>query len=104
MGTNAFLLLTSPCVVICIRWHANAAMRKDELYKPGKERGERCQWQGNHHAYSPGAIEYVRLLRATVADPGDDAGRAVTARAAAAEAEGSEASRRSACLRNTGCA
>jgi hypothetical protein len=106
-----------------------AKSRDYQKSQEGKERGERCQWQGNHHAYSPDAvrflysnlrflvlyltlmapdpplqIEYVRLLRATVADPGDDAGRAVTARAAAAEAEGSEASRRSACLRNTGCA
>jgi len=48
--------------------------------------------------------EYVRFHCATTADPGDDAGRAGTARAPAAEAEGPEARQCSAHPRNTTCA
>lgn len=52
----------------------------------------------------PSQTEYVRFHRATTADPGDDAGRAGTARAPAAEAEGPEARKRSPHPRGTTCA
>jgi hypothetical protein len=106
-----------------------AKSRDYQKSQEGKERGERSRWWGNDYAHSPDAVrflysnfgflvlyltlmapdpplqtEYVRLHRATIADPGNDAGRAGTARAAAAEAEGPEVSRRGARPRNTSCA
>jgi hypothetical protein len=52
----------------------------------------------------PLQTKYVRLYSATIADPGDDAGRAGTARASAAEEEGPEAGRRSPHPRSASCA
>jgi hypothetical protein len=52
----------------------------------------------------PFQTEYVRLHRTTIADPGDDAGRAGTTRAATAKAEDPEAWGRSARPRDTSCA
>jgi hypothetical protein len=49
----------------------------------------------------PLQTEYDRLHRATIANPGDDAGRAGTTRAPAAAAEGPEARRRSPHPRST---
>lgn len=105
-----------------------AKSRDYQRSQEGKERGERGRWWGNHHAHSPDAVrflysnppgfsfcthtdapwppqtEYDRLYRSTIADPGDDAGRAGTARAPAAAAEGPEARRRIPHPRSTSCA
>ncbi|KAI0270840.1 hypothetical protein BGY98DRAFT_234638 [Russula aff. rugulosa BPL654] len=93
------------CAAPSIKEHAKSVYLRQNLRTikdcTRKQKEEKEVGGGNHNAHSPDATEYVRVHRATITDPGDDAGKAGTVRAPAADAEGPEARRRSPHHRST---